>query len=96
MFIHKINENLSLKHIDLRDAEEIFALTNKNRQHLREWLPWLDATTRLEDTESFIKGCLKGYAENRSMNTVILWKGAIVGTAGFNQINWANQTAYIG
>ncbi|GKU81739.1 GNAT family N-acetyltransferase [Niallia sp. NCCP-28] len=96
MFIHKINEDLSLKLVDIRDADAIFSLTNKNRKHLREWLPWLDATTRLEDTQSFIKCCLEGYAENKSMNTAIVWKKEIVGMAGFNQINWANQTTYIG
>ncbi|MNR09427.1 putative ribosomal N-acetyltransferase YdaF [compost metagenome] len=30
------------------------------------------------------------------MNTVILFRGEIVGVAGFNSINWSNKTAYIG
>ena len=30
------------------------------------------------------------------MNTVILFKGEIVGVAGYNQTNWSNKTAYIG
>jgi ribosomal-protein-serine acetyltransferase len=96
MFIHAIDDDLSLKLIELRDVERIFELTNNSRDYLREWLPWLDNTKNLEDTIEFIKGCLKGFAENKSMNTVILFKGEIVGVAGYNQINWSNKTAYIG
>ena len=96
MFITKINDELSLKLIELKDAERVFKLTNKSRTYLREWLPWLDTTTKLEDTMEFIKSCLTGSAENKSLNTVILFRGEIVGVAGYNTINWANKTAYIG
>ncbi|KRE31645.1 hypothetical protein ASG81_24810 [Paenibacillus sp. Soil522] len=41
MFIHAIEEDLSLKLIELRDVERIFELTNNSRDYLREWLPWL-------------------------------------------------------
>lgn len=96
MFIHKIDDDLSLKLIELRDGESVFELTNNSRAYLREWLPWLDATIKLEDTKEFIKVCLKSFAENKGMNTVILCKGKIVGVAGYNEINWSNKTAYIG
>lgn len=96
MFIHKINDDLSLKLIELRDGERVFELTNKSRSYLRKWLPWLDVTIKIEDTIEFIKGCLKGFAENKSLNSVILFKGKIVGVAGYNNINWSNKTAYIG
>lgn len=46
--------------------------------------------------EEFISGCLKGYSENKSLTTVILYDGEIVGTAGFNQLNWSNKTGQIG
>lgn len=96
MFVHKIDEELSLKLIDVKDAERIFELTNDSKDYLREWLPWLDSTTKLEDTTQFIKTGLKGYAENKSLNAVILFKGEIVGIAGYNEINWSNKIAYIG
>lgn len=96
MFIHKVDDDVSLKLIELNDAERVFELTDKSREYLREWLPWLDITKKVEDTKDYIHGCLKGYAENKSLNTVILYKGEIVGVAGFNSINWSNKTAYIG
>lgn len=96
MFLHKIDEELSLKLLELKDAERVFEITNQSREYLREWLPWLDITTKLEDTKGFINICLKGFAENKSVNTLIMYKGQIVGVAGYNQINWSNKTAYIG
>ncbi|MBU7595104.1 GNAT family protein [Metabacillus halosaccharovorans] len=96
MFTYKMNDELSLKLVEVRDAEDVFELTNNSRTYLREWLPWLDTTTKLEDTISFIKSSLTGFAENRSLNTAILFKGKMVGIAGYNQINWSNKTAYIG
>lgn len=96
MFIHKLNEDLSLKLIDLRDSERVFELTNQSRNYLRQWLPWLDTTTKLEHTKQFITMCLKGFAENKSITTVIMYKGEIDGVAGFNEIDWSNKIAYIG
>ncbi|OIJ15218.1 alanine acetyltransferase [Anaerobacillus arseniciselenatis] len=96
MFIHKIDDDISLKLIELRDGQRVYELTNHSRDYLKEWLPWLDATTKLEDTNEFIKFCLKGFAESNSLTTVILFKGEIVGIAGYNSINWSNKTAYIG
>lgn len=96
MFLYKIDNDLSLKLIDLTDTAKVFELTNQSRGYLREWLPWLDSTTMIQDTQNFISGCLKGYSENRNLTTVILYNGEIVGTAGFNQMNWSNKTAQIG
>ncbi|WML42803.1 GNAT family protein [Neobacillus sp. PS3-40] len=96
MFVFKIDEDVSLRLIELNDAKKIFKLTDKSRTYLREWLPWLDSTAKVDDTKGFIQGCLKGYAENKSITTVILFDGEIVGVAGFNSIDWSNKTAYIG
>lgn len=96
MFVYKIDEDVSLKLVDVNDAEKIFALTENSRKHLREWLPWLDSTTKVEDTKAFLRMSMRNYAEKKSMTTSILYKGEIVGTAGYNEIDWSNKIAYIG
>jgi ribosomal-protein-serine acetyltransferase len=96
MFTYEIEKDLSLRLIELNDAERVFELTDQSRNHLRKWLPWLDVTLQVEDSKEFIQGALRGYAENKSMTTVILLSGEVVGVAGFNSINSANRTAYIG
>ncbi|MCQ2010301.1 GNAT family N-acetyltransferase [Sporolactobacillus sp. STSJ-5] len=96
MFLHKIDNEISLKLIDLGDAERIFEMTDKSRDHLREWLPWLDMTRTVNDTRAFIQGAQRGYGENRSLTTVILFNGATAGVIGFNELNMMNKTAQIG
>ncbi|MEI9892691.1 MAG: hypothetical protein WDN28_01930 [Chthoniobacter sp.] len=41
MFFHRLNDRHSLRQIALGDAEELFAVIEANRAHLRRWLPWL-------------------------------------------------------
>jgi ribosomal-protein-serine acetyltransferase len=96
MFVYKIDEEISLKLVELKDAKKVFELTDNSREYLREWLPWLNMTTSVEDTKGFIKSCLKSYAENKSITTFILFKGEIVGTASYNKIDWTNKIGYIG
>lgn len=96
MFLHKIDNELSLKMLDIQDAERIFELTDNSRDYLKEWLPWLDYTTELTDTQDFIKASRGNYAEGKTLNAAILYNGQIVGLGGFNNINPANKTAYIG
>ncbi|MBD8497308.1 GNAT family N-acetyltransferase [Paenibacillus arenosi] len=96
MFIHKIDEELSLKLMEIKDAATIYELADRSRDYLREWLPWVDATTSVEDTKAFIQMCITGFAENKSLTTAILYKGKIVGVAGFNSITESNKIADIG
>ncbi len=96
MFVYQIDEELSLKLTELSDAERIFELTDESRPYLRKWLPWLDMTTKVDDTRTYIESCRKSYAENKGLHTVIVYKDEIVGVAGFNEINWSNKITYIG
>ncbi|MFJ7734873.1 GNAT family N-acetyltransferase [Lysinibacillus sp. NPDC097287] len=91
-----IDDKLSLRAVTVEDAQSVFALTDTSRSTLREWLPWLDMTTKEEHTRSFIESNIAGFKENKCLSTVILFDGKIVGIAGFNNINHANETVYIG
>lgn len=96
MFTYKIDEEVSLKMLEERDAERVFELTDGSRAYLKEWLPWLDYTTTVEDSREFIRMSRKNFADNKTLNTAIVYKGEIVGMAGFNELGWANKTAKIG
>lgn len=91
-----INPELSLRTIELEDANAIFALTDASRAHLREWLPWLDFTKEVADTTTYIEGCLKGHEAKSSLSLAIIFRNEIVGIAGFNTINHSNKIAAIG
>jgi len=54
MFRYPVNDDIQLKLLEIRDAEEVFTLTEASRQYLRQWLPWVDMTKTVEDSKSFI------------------------------------------
>jgi hypothetical protein len=39
MFSYNLSETAELRLLEERHAEELSALTNRNRDHLRAWLP---------------------------------------------------------
>ncbi|RNF38909.1 GNAT family N-acetyltransferase [Planococcus salinus] len=96
MFLYKVDEQLSLKLMEVDDAEQLFELIEKSHDYLRQWLPWLDLTTTLEDTRLFIQAAKMDSAEGKSLNAAIVWNGKIVGMAGFSSIDQIKRIAKIG
>lgn len=96
MFVHKIDDELSLKMIDHRDAEELFELSDRSRDHIRTWLPWINFTKEVEDTRNYIKMSLKRYAENDGLTVCVLYNGKIAGVVDFHEIDDKNKMTSIG
>ena len=44
-----VENGLDLQLVGEDDAGELFDVVDSNREYLREWLPWLDATNSFED-----------------------------------------------
>lgn len=96
MFIHRIDEDCSLKLFVKKDAEQLYKLTDRNREHLRRWLPWVDSSKTLKDTEGFIEYTLKQLAAGDGLQ-VGIWSGTeLAGVIGFNRVDHANNQAWIG
>ncbi|MCI0706521.1 MAG: GNAT family N-acetyltransferase [Ignavibacteriae bacterium] len=91
-----IDNELELRLLDESDAEPLFRLVDENRKHLREWLPWLDHNTRVEDTMQFLHSCRVQYDNQICFNASIRHNGAIAGVIGFHPIDWQNRSAMIG
>lgn len=96
MFSCRINEDLELKLLEPRYASELFALIDRNRGYLREWLPWVDRTRSEADLLPFIEGTLKQFAGNNGFNCGIFYKNRIAGVIGFHGIDWSNKKTTIG
>jgi len=77
-------------------AQELFDLIDQNRQYLREWLPWLDFETSVEDTREYIKSTFKQFGNNEGFQTGIWYRGQIAGSIGYHPIDWNNRKVEIG
>lgn len=96
MFSRILSDSLRISLSIPQYAEELFELTDRNRQYLRQWLPWLDDMRAEEDTKKFLALQLLRFARGESLHTTIFSKGAIAGVAGFNSIDRTNGIGSIG
>ena len=88
---HKYLEKLNLSH-----AETIFNAIDQNRKFLRKWLPFIDFTRKVADTEKFVKSILDKHALNRDEVFVIWYKYEFAGLIGFKDIDRVNDKLEIG
>jgi ribosomal-protein-serine acetyltransferase len=96
MFYREIESDLKLALSIPQFAEEMFALTDKNREYLKQWLPWLDKVVKVSDTASFISLQLKRFGEGKAIHLSILYKEKIVGVVAYNIIDQENGIAKVG
>ncbi len=87
---------LILRPLTPADAGELFALIDGNRDDLRQWLPWVDGTREVSDTQRFIEGSVRQRAEGRGFVAAILLAGAIVGVIGHHDLDRESGTASLG
>jgi len=77
-------------------ADELFALTDRNRAYLRRWLPWLDDTTKVEHTRTFLVCQLQRFARGEALPVTVFHDGAIAGVAGFHSLDRISRIGYVG
>jgi ribosomal-protein-serine acetyltransferase len=96
MFSLKLSDDLELRLLEERHAEELFTIVDQNRPYLRQWLPWLDNNTSPSDTRIFIKNALDQFANNSGLVAGIWIRDRIAGVISYNAVDWQNRIAHIG
>jgi len=91
-----VQNGLDLQLVGEDDAAELFTVVDSNREYLREWLPWLDATRSVEDEKAFISNSLEEYQKREGGFYTIRLEGRIIGTINLNWIDWGNKAAGVG
>ena len=92
-----VDDEIELRIATESDAATLFQLVEKNREHLRAWLPWLDEATSIQDEIEFIHGQLIRHQKTDGSLFLIWYQGrTIVGTLSVNQVDHGNQTGWIG
>jgi ribosomal-protein-serine acetyltransferase len=94
--ILKIDEEISLELINEDHAEQLFEMVDSNRQHLKEWLPWVDSMVSVESFNNHISFCKKKEAEGTDYAFIIMFNNNMAGRIGIHYIDAANRIASIG
>ena len=92
----KVDHEINLQLFQQQDCSELFQLVESNRNHLREWLPWVDNITSSHQYFPIIYAWLKQYADHNGLYAGIRFKGKLVGVISLNSIDWNNQQTSLG
>jgi ribosomal-protein-serine acetyltransferase len=92
----EVEQGLLLKSLELRESEQVLLLVEANRAYLRQWLPWLDMTTNIDEMIAFVDSAMRQHTSGLGFQAGI-WKGnEIVGIIGYHHLEWANRSTCIG
>lgn len=91
-----IGESIALAPLAISDADELFAVTDANRDHLRPWMPWIGAVVSPGDSREFIRSVVDQRQRNDGYQCAIRVDGAIAGIVGHHRIDWGNRLTSIG
>lgn len=91
-----INDNQFLERLSLKHIELVFNAIDQNRKFLRKWLPFVDFTVKIGDTEKFIRSILEKPVAIRDEVYVIWYKYEFAGLIGFKDADRINDKIEIG
>lgn len=69
-----IDENIHIELINETHAHAIFEMVDRNRTHLRAWLPFVDKMQSVEFAENFVKGTMQRN-EARVEHAFVIFEG---------------------
>lgn len=91
-----IDENQFLEKLNLTHVEAIFNAIDQNRRFLRKWLPFVDFTFKIADTDRFVRSILEKSSANRDEVYIIWHKHEFAGLIGLKDIDRVNDKIEIG
>ena len=96
MFRLIVDDEIEIRMLEESDTNEVFELVNRNREHLRRWLIWVDRSDSPEVTRQFIKDSRRRYENKEAMSAGIWHNGQLAGAIGIVQYDWYNRKMEIG
>ncbi len=96
LFSYKIDDDADLFLIEPRHAEELNALIENNKAHIKPWSAWLKDDRSIENTHNFIKRNLKTFADGEGFAVGIRFRGEMAGQIDFSYFDWVNRKTEIG
>ena len=96
MFHRTVAPGIELRLFDYPDTETLFRIVDRNRDYLREWLPWVDRTRGLADIHEFIARVRAQFENNQGPQCGIWIDGELAGGIGCHPIDYNNRNCSIG
>lgn len=85
----------SLRMLREADVEELYALIERNRRALAQWLPWASGQTR-EGTLAFVRAARRQARRGDGFHAAVIEEGRITGVIGFHGIDCRHHSTAVG
>ncbi len=89
-----VNADILLKEIGLDDVAAIFATVDKERVYLQEWLPFVELTQEIKDSQQFVESYLN--SDRLDLTCAIYYQHKFVGIIGLKDTDPDNKKTEIG
>jgi ribosomal-protein-serine acetyltransferase len=89
------SDEVALRLLEERDADELHDVIDRHRAHLARWLPWARGQTR-EATLEFIRSVHRQFVLGDGVQTAIVDEGAIAGVVGTGDVSRQHEAMSIG
>lgn len=96
MFTYEIDDSSYLSLLEINDADELYDLINRNRDHIGEWLKFPSITLRADDSKAFIERTRIRYAKDEGYWLGIWCEGKLVGSIGYLYLDQEDKKTEIG
>jgi ribosomal-protein-serine acetyltransferase len=94
--IIRVDADLELRPVRLENTEALFAAVERNRERLRQWLPWVGQTHSSTDVYRFIAECERENQARGALTTAIWTHGVLCGTIGLHRIDPRHRSTSVG
>ena len=96
MFPYKIDDDTTLRLLEDRDAEVMFALIQSNRATLDHWMRWTGRIQSIDDVQQLIERYQQTYADNNGFNAGIWYQEQFAGGLVCHSVNYESRKTEIG
>ena len=92
----RVDDDIELRPVSIDDCEELYHAIERNRERLREWLPWAGLTFNRDELLHFLGQKEIEDASRTSLTTHIRFQGKICGAVGLHTIDARHRNSSIG
>jgi ribosomal-protein-serine acetyltransferase len=92
----RVDGDIELRGACVADCAELYAAIDRNREHLRQWLPWVRHDFNEDDLRNFLAAKEADNAARISLTTHIRYRGELCGAIGLHNIDRMHRNTSVG
>ena len=92
----QVDKNIELRQLEQSDSADIFHAIDSQREYLGRWLPFVEWTKEIKDTENFVDSVVHAPGDCFNFVFTIRKQDELIGLIGFKGTDKQNQKTELG